>query len=81
MNAIIPQSPNRQPTELALDRTLIDEAKHLDIDLSQACEQGLRDAIARETAPRWQADNAGALAASNAHVEQHGLPLADARLF
>ncbi|WP_371876694.1 type II toxin-antitoxin system CcdA family antitoxin [Sphingomonas sp. DG1-23] len=31
--------------------------------------------------PRWQADNAEALAASKAHVERRGLPLADARLF
>jgi antitoxin CcdA len=81
MNAIIPQSRNREPTELALDRALVGEAERLGVDLSQACEQGLRDAIARETAPRWQSDNAEALAASNAHAEQHGLPLADARLF
>jgi antitoxin CcdA len=81
MNAIIPQGRNRRPTELALDGTLVGEAERLGIDLSEACEQGISDAIAREVAPRWQADNAEALAASNAYVEEHGLPLAGARLF
>lgn len=81
MNAIIPKGRNRKPTAFALDSSLVSEANRLGIDLSEACEQGLSDAIARETAPRWETDNAGALAASNAHVEQHGLPLAGARLF
>lgn len=81
MNAITPQRRNRKPTELALDRALVDEAERLGIDLSQACEHGLSQAIAREATPRWQTDNAEALAASNTHVERHGLPLAGARLF
>jgi antitoxin CcdA len=81
MNATIPKGRNREPTELALDRALVGEAARLGVDLSQTCEQGLRNAIARETAPRWQADNAEALAASNAHTDRHGLPLAGARLF
>ncbi|MDT8757920.1 type II toxin-antitoxin system CcdA family antitoxin [Sphingomonas psychrotolerans] len=81
MNAIIPSRRDRQPTELTLDSALIHEASRLGIDLSEACERGLAEAIARHVAPRWQADNADALAASNAHVERHGLPLADARLF
>jgi len=81
MNAILPTDQGRQTTELALDAALIDEAKRLGVDLSEACERGVAQAIAREIAPRWQADNADALAASNAYVEQHGLPLADTRLF
>jgi antitoxin CcdA len=81
MNAIIPNGRNRKLAEFALDRALVSEAERLGVDLSQACEQGLRNATARQTAPCWQTDNAEALDASNAHAEQHGLPLAGARVF
>lgn len=75
---------NAQPkkaTNLTLDASLIEEARTLDVNLSRAAEEGLRVAVRQARADRWRAENAEALASSNAWVEQHGLPLARYRAF
>jgi antitoxin CcdA len=71
----------RKSTNLSLDQELISNAKALDINLSRAAENGIRDAIARIQADLWQQENKAALESSNAYVEQHGLPLASVRQF
>jgi antitoxin CcdA len=81
MNTARPDKSNRAPTELSLDPALVDEARKLGLDLSQAAERGLADAIAEEAARRWRAENAEAVAGYNAYVQQNGLPLAASRLF
>nr|WP_244465782.1 type II toxin-antitoxin system CcdA family antitoxin [Komagataeibacter europaeus] len=49
--------------------------------MSQACEQGLKSAIASIRAQQWLADNRASLEASRQYVEENGLPLADYRNF
>ncbi|MGV4878769.1 type II toxin-antitoxin system CcdA family antitoxin, partial [Acetobacter indonesiensis] len=39
-------SPLRRPTNVTLPAQLLEEAKSLDLNISQACEQGLKSAIA-----------------------------------
>ncbi|WP_264802666.1 type II toxin-antitoxin system CcdA family antitoxin, partial [Acetobacter fabarum] len=39
-------SPSRRPTNVTLPAQLLEEAKSLDLNISQACEQGLKSAIA-----------------------------------
>jgi antitoxin CcdA len=69
------QSASRTPADLSLDAALIDEARELHIDLSQAAEAGIAAAVRRERARLWQEQNAAALESSNAYLERHGLPL------
>ena len=71
----------RKPTNLSLDRGLLDEARTLDVNLSRAAEQGLRAAVKAAKEARWLIENTEALESSNAYVEQHGLPLARFRQF
>jgi antitoxin CcdA len=71
----------RKPTNLSLDMDMVAAARALGINLSRACEDGLRREIAAERGRRWQQENKEAIAASNAYVERHGLPLAKYRLF
>ncbi len=71
----------RRPANLSLDAALVDEARALGLNLSAAAEAGLRAAVAEARAARWRAENAEALASSNAWVEAHGLPLARHRPF
>lgn len=71
----------RRPTNVSLDRALVEEARALGINLSQACEQGIAAQLAKARAERWLAENRAALESSNAWVEQHGLPLAHLRQF
>lgn len=71
----------RRPTNLSLDSELVEAAKELGINLSRACETGLRNEIAEERGRRWKEENAGAIAAWNVYVEEHGLPLEKYRQF
>ncbi len=71
----------RKPTNVSLDRGLVEEARALGINLSQACEKGIADQLARVRAERWRAENRQAIAAYNDYVEAHGLPLARFRQF
>lgn len=65
----------RKSTNVTLSVALVDEAKALGINLSQAAEVGVAGAVARKRAEVWRAENREALESSNAFVETHGLPL------
>jgi len=71
----------RRPTNVSLDTRLIADAKALGVNISRACERGLAEQVAEARGAQWLAENEAAIASSNAHVEQHGLPLAGTRLF
>lgn len=71
----------RRPTNVSLDRALVEEARAVGINLSQACERGIADQLAKTKAERWVTENSDALASSNAFVESRGLPLAAQRRF
>jgi antitoxin CcdA len=72
---------SRRPTNVTLPEPLLQEARDLAINLSQACERGLAAAVAEAKAQRWLAENRPAMQAWNDYVEQNGLPLADFRQF
>lgn len=74
-------SPAKKPANLSLDQTLLQEARALGINLSQAAEAGLRRAVVDARAEIWRRENAAAVASSNAWVETNGLPLAPYRPF
>ena len=71
----------RSSTSMSLDRAVLDEARALGINLSQAAERGLRAAIREARAEAWKRENAGAIADYNAMIEAEGVPLADLRKF
>ncbi|MBE3636855.1 type II toxin-antitoxin system CcdA family antitoxin [Mangrovicoccus algicola] len=71
----------RKSTSMTLDRGVLEEARALGINLSQAAEAGLRAAIRTERARHWQAQNAGAVADFNAMIEDGGVPLSEFRKF
>ena len=72
---------SKRPTNVSLRSDLIDEARKLGINISEACEQGLRNEVARTQAEQWLEKNRAAIESSNAYVERHGLPLARYRRF
>ncbi|MBT1157698.1 type II toxin-antitoxin system CcdA family antitoxin [Aminobacter anthyllidis] len=73
--------PIRKPTNVSLDSRLVEEAKALGINMSQAAEAGLAKAISEEKSRQWLEENREAIESSNKYVERHGLPLAKYRLF
>jgi antitoxin CcdA len=66
---------------VTLPETLIQEARRLGINLSQACEKGLAAAVSEAQAAAWLRENRAALDAWNDHVDAHGVPLAEFRQF
>lgn len=75
------QRTTRRATNVTLPDGLLQEAKHLEINVSQACERGLAAAVAETRTQRWLRDNGAAMDAWNDHVEAHGLPLGEFRQF
>lgn len=71
----------RKATNLSFDTELLHEARALGVNVSRAAEEGLRAAVRIARAEAWKAENAEALASSNAWVEANGLPLAEFRQF
>ncbi len=71
----------RRPTNVTLPVDLLTEARALGLNISQACEQGLRAEITRSRAAQWLDENREAIASSNEYVERHGLPLSEFRQF
>ena len=75
------QTANKKPTNLSLDQSLLQEARQFGVNLSQAAESGIKQAVASAKATHWKKENAGALQSSNTWVEQNGLPLDQYRQF
>ena len=71
----------KKPTNLSLDASLLIEARNLDVNLSQAAEEGLRQAIAQANSEAWKRENASALESANQWVEEQDLPLKKYRQF
>ena len=78
--SIDPGAP-RRATNLSINQDLLDEARALKINLSRACELGLRLQIDEVMAKRWRDENADAITSSNQYVERQGLPLSRFRTF
>lgn len=71
----------KKATNITLSADVLREAKALGINISQACDQFLRELVRQERQRRWQEDNAEFIAAYNRTVETEGLPLEEWRSF
>ncbi|MEV4609131.1 type II toxin-antitoxin system CcdA family antitoxin [Neorhizobium sp. LMR1-1-1.1] len=74
-------TPARKAANLSLDRTLLAQARELDINLSRAAEDGIAKAVKAERERRWLEENAEAIRVYNEYVEKNGLPLEEYRTF
>jgi len=76
-------SPNvtKKATNITLSSDVLSEAKALGINISQTCDQFLRELVRKERERRWQQDNAAFIDAYNQVVEDEGLPLDEWRSF
>jgi len=71
----------KRATNVSLRADLIDEAKRLGINVSEACEQGLAQEVTRSRREAWLEENLPALEAWNAWVRENGIPYAEYRQF
>lgn len=71
----------RKATNLSLDPKLVEEARELGVNLSQACEAGLISANKMERERRWLEENRAAMEDWNRWIERNGLPLDHIRAY
>lgn len=72
---------SKKATNITLSADVLAEAKALGINISQACDQFLRELVREQRARRWQQEHADFIAAYNQTVNADGLPLDQWRTF
>jgi antitoxin CcdA len=75
------RTSGRRPANVTLNSAMLDEAKALGINISQACEKGLSAELNAARKAKWLEENQEAMAEWNDWVDQNGLPLARYRQF
>lgn len=63
----------RRRINLTISADVIERAKALGLNASEAAEAGLRRAIAEKQATLWREENQAAIEAHNARIEQEGV--------
>lgn len=71
----------RRATNVSLRSDLIEDARRLNINISQACERGLEEQVKRSLREAWIEENREAIDFWNRYVDEQGLPLAEYRQF
>ncbi|MDR0702512.1 MAG: type II toxin-antitoxin system CcdA family antitoxin [Azoarcus sp.] len=69
------RNTGKRATNLSLSADVLDAAKRLHINISQVCNNYLREVVRREQEARWKAEHAVFIDAYNAIVEKEGLLL------
>ena len=70
------RQPKKRAVNLFVDVELLDEARRMNINISETLEQRLRGLVRAEQERRWLQENREAIASINAFIDRHGL-LAD----
>ena len=73
--------PTKRATNLTLSCDTLEVAKRLTINLSQVCDDYLRQFVREEQERRWRQESAAFVAAYNQTLEAEGLPLEEWRSF
>lgn len=67
-----PAAPKKS-ANLSINADLLQQAKQLNINLSQTLEQHLAGIVRQEKRRQWLAENQGALEEYNRRIEAHGI--------
>ena len=71
----------KKPTNVSLNAELVEEARKLGINVSEACQTGLAAEVKKVREAAWKGENRAAIESWNDYTREHGLPLAKYRLF
>jgi antitoxin CcdA len=63
----------KRAVNLFVDADLLDEAKRLDINISDTLDRRLRAIVKAEQEKRWLEENRAAIASINDFIDKHGL--------
>jgi len=73
--------PSKKATNISLSMDVYLDAKNFGINISQLCEQTLREEIQKRKEQQWNEQHANFLAAYNSLVETEGVALQEWRAF
>jgi antitoxin CcdA len=73
--------PGKKATNITLAMDVYLDAKSMGINISQLCEQKLREEIQKRKEQQWNEQHAGFLATYNSVVETEGVALQEWRAF
>ena len=68
-------SPRRKLVTLPVSEDVLESAKTLSLNASQAAEAGRREAVREARSRQWLADNKSAITAYNSDVEHRGIAI------
>ena len=74
------RQPKKRAVNLFVDVELLDEARRMNINISETLEQRLRGLVRAEREKRWLQENQEAIAHYNRRIAEHGLLFDDAGL-
>lgn len=75
------KAASKKPTNVSLNADLVEEARRLGINVSEACQTGLAVEVKKAREAAWKEENRAAIETWNNYTRKHGLPLAKYRLF
>ena len=71
----------KKPTNVSLSAELVEEARKLGINISEACQNGLAAEVKRAREAAWKEENRAAIETWNEYTRKHGLPYDKYRQF
>ncbi|MDE2118514.1 MAG: type II toxin-antitoxin system CcdA family antitoxin [Betaproteobacteria bacterium] len=71
-NIVFDQAAPKKSANLSINADLLQQAKQLNINLSQTLEQHLAEIIRQAQRSQWLAENKNALDDYNRRIEKHG---------
>ncbi len=74
-------SAAKKPTNVSLPADLVEEAKRLGINLSQACEAALSEQVSKAQGEAWKRENREAIEGWNKWIADNGMPYDEFRQF
>jgi antitoxin CcdA len=82
-NKLSPRSvaSGKRAANLTLSADVLESAKALGLNISQVCDNYLREVVRQEQERRWRQEHSEFIAAYNSVVEEDGLPLDQWRSF
>lgn len=78
---MVQAATRKRPVNLSLDAELVEAAKDLKINVSEACQRGLSEELRRVREAKWLEENLPAMRAWNDWIEKNGMPYDEYRQY
>jgi len=73
MNALFDPKAPKKAVNVSINSDLLRQAPELGLNLSQALEEGIGEAVRPKRAEQWAEENRDAIAGYNRYVSEHGV--------